>query len=817
MKNILSLVCFAIIIATTNNYAQSDFSEKIKKNLESYTHNHPEKIYVQTDKPFYSVGEDLWFSAYLVNGITHQKSDKSNVLHIELINEQDSIIAKKKLYLESFSVAGDFKINKNWKSGTYLLRAYTKYMQNEGLDYFFQKEIPIYDIEKIENSSLKENSSNNTKPSKPTLKFYPEGGNLIAGIANKIAFEIKDNKHQKINGLGVIKDQDGHEILDFKTMDLGLGNFIFIPEKNKSYYASIYINGKEEKYTLPKTLDEGYTIGVVNNGQHIIIQNSSTTKNGLKGSYLVAHQRGHLLYKKFISENKTNDLVKISTEELADGVINITLFNHSGNPVAERLVFIDNPKNDLQLNIKTPTLPITPRKKITVKIDVKNNNNQMVPSTLSMAVRDLKAYPHNTRSGHIKSWLLLNSDLKGSIKNAGYFFEKGNDLKRRFLLDLVMMTHGWRRFTWTDILNNKKQTIPPEKGLYISGTTKYLKKPYSSFSAPTRLTFLGKDVFQEPITSSDSLGKFKFGPFVFFDSIPVLVESRIDNFKSTKRKNRNVVILIDKDKQLKSVNRNVIFNKQEHKKAQITNFIKVKKYIQEENFKYDKEVEKLKEITLVAKLKSDFEKRQDEMSDATDYGEPINGQRLDLLNDFTAPGNYSAYNIVSQMNGVHTNGDSIFVRRSHQPATILLDNLEIDASLLYSISGDEISFIDILDGIDLSTFSSSYSGVIALYSNSGNVGSKHVKRKPGIIDYQAKGFYTAREFYTADYENNFELINKQDLRTTLYWNPTIQTTSDKETQISFYTSDIRSDYIIEIEGISTNGQPIHAIKTFNVE
>ncbi|NJB81818.1 hypothetical protein [Wenyingzhuangia aestuarii] len=820
----LCLVSFTIIKST-------DFLDKVQKKLENYTKQHPEKIYIQTDKPFYSTDEDLWFSAYLVNGITHQKTNKSKVVHVELINAKDSIVSKRRLFFTNTIASGDFKINKNWKPGTYLLRAYTKYMQNESSDYFFQKEIPIYAIAELDSIATTETITTPTtevatktkkaKATRPNLKFYPEGGNLIAETANRVAFEIKDKRYSEINLAGVIKDQNHNEVLDFKTLELGLGSFIFIPEADKTYYASINVNGKEEKYPLPKALAKGYSLGITNNGQHIIIQSSSTTEKGLKGSYLVAHQRGHLLYKKFQNEETTNDLIKISTKELADGVVNVTLFDKQGNPVAERLVFVDNPKNNLKLDIVTPTNALESRKKITLKIDVKSNKEQSVNSSLSMAVRDLKAYPYNTRSGNIKSWLLLNSDLRGTVKNPGYFFEKEDDLKRRYLLDLVMMTHGWRRFTWTDMLNNqsKEQTIKPEVGLFISGTTKQLKKPYNSFSAPTRLTFFGKNVFQEPITQSDTLGKFKFGPYVFFDSMPVIIESRLDDFKSTRRKARNVVILVDKDRSTPKVEKNVFFNKieEENSDLQVANFIKVTKYIKEEKFRYSKEVEKLNEITLVAKRKTELEKRQEEMSNLTDYGEPMNGQRLDLLNDFTAPGTYTAFDIVGQMNGVFITGDSIFIRRNNNPAKIVLDNLEVDASFLQSINGDEISFIDVLQGSDAATFSNAANGVIALYSNTGNVGSRNIKRKPGIIDFQAEGFYTARKFYAPDHVNDFELLNKSDLRTTLHWEPIIQTTTNGGAEVSFYTSDIRSDYIIEIEGISDNGTPIHGIKTFHVE
>ncbi|MDO6803606.1 hypothetical protein Q4595_14225 [Wenyingzhuangia sp. 1_MG-2023] len=831
MKKLLPfLLCAFLCLASFTVISQTDFMNVLEKKLENYTNNYPEKIFVHTDKPFYSTEDNLWYTAYLVNGISHQKSEKSKIVHVELIDNKDSIVANRKLYVQNTSVAGDFKIGKDWKSGTYTLRAYTKYMKNHENDYFFQQQIPIYAVaiqdsisETLPQQPVKtpEIYEKPKKLAKPTLNFYPEGGYLINDTQNKVAFEIKDNEHE-ISLTGTIKDNTGQEILTFKTLEMGLGSFLLIPEKGKTYYASIQIDGNEVRYPLPKTLDKGYVLNTTNTGQHIIINIGSTMETGLQGTYLIAHERGRLLHNYYEETTKSNHIIKIATKELNNGIINITLFDKNAKPVAERLVFIDNPEKNLNVTVSKTSNKFNSRKQVTLKLKVQDNNGTSAPSSLSMAIRDLKAYPYNHRTGNIESWLLLNSDLKGTIKNPGYFFEKKEEVKRRYLLDLVMMTKGWRRFTWQELMESNTDTLEfsPEKGLYISGVTKELKKPYTEHSSPTRLTFFGKTIIQEPIQQSDSLGKFKFGPYIFFDSIPVLLEARMDHFKSTKRKSRNIVILVDKERRKSTLKSDVFFNPANNtieKERRIENFIKVTKYIKEEQFKYDQEILQLSEVTLVAKRKTEQEKREDEMNSLTDYGEPVMGQRLDVLNDYIAPGSYSAFDIVSRMNGISTYGDSIYMRRGNNPAKIVLDGLEVDGSFLRVINGDEISFIDILSGSDAATFSNAGGGVVALYSNSGNVGSRNIKRKPGIIDFQAEGFYTARQFYKPDHINGFEEMNRIDLRTTLHWEPTIRITEKGDAEISFFTSDIKSDYLIEIQGISDSGIPIHATDTFVVE
>lgn len=816
----MSLSIFSFTI-----YIKGDFTELLEKKLKNYeTNTYPEKVYVHTDKPYYTLDEDLWFSAYLVNGITHQKTNKSRVLHVELINPKNRIVAKKELYVKDISVAGDFEIKEDWEAGDYKLRAYTNYMRNHGQSDFFIKEISFFDIKKDntiihekENIAPLVSANKNTKnpDTKPKLNFYPEGGYIIDGIQNKIAFKIED----KVKVKGVIKDQSNNEIIEFNTVGFGLGSFVLIPEKGKTYKACIYVNDKEIQYPLPKSLSQGSSLNITNTGSFVYVNVKSTLDNGLQNTYLVVHQRGHLLGEKFEESTRINYNIQIPSEKLKDGVAEITLFDANGNPIAERVVFIDNPKNNLKLDIKTPTETFGTRRKVNVELNLTNIQDEFQSSSLSLAVRNLEAFPHNSRTSNIKTYLLLNSDLRGKVKNPGYFFEKENNAKRRHLLDLVMMTNGWRRFKWAELLNNNsKNTFTPETGLFISGTTRLLKKPYTVQPAPTRLTFIGENFHQEPLQQSDSLGKFKFGPYVFFDSIPVIVEARKDNFKSTSRKSRNIDILIDE-----SNNSPVIIPSPQQKQnissvndKEIANFKKVTQYIKEIDFKYDKEIEQLEAVQLIAKKQTEEELREEEMSSRTDYGEPIVGRRIDVTKQIGI-GSFTAFDMVVRMGGVTSFGDSIFIGKTGGTPTIYLDGMQIEGDILRNVNADEISFIDLLIGpSETITFINGGRGVIAIYSKTG-IQLDNIKRKPGVIDFNAKGFYTAREFYSPDHISGFEDIKKPDLRTTLYWNPSIKTNNLESSQVTFFTNDIPTDYIIEIEGVSLDGQPIHGTKVFTVE
>lgn len=819
-KLALSIFLFALLSFTISS---NGFRDLVLEKLAEYTSNYPEKIYIQTDKPYYSIGEDVWFSAYLVNGIDHRRTNKSRVIHVELINDNDSIVSHKQLYTNDISATGDFKLDKAWKQGNYLLRAYTNFMRNKEQDYFFQKEIPVWNLASTDslNETIKLDKINNSSDKEylselPVITFYPEGGYLINGIQSKIGIKVKDKNNRNINIEGTIKDSDDNVISAFRTFKFGLGLASLTPEPNKSYYASVLINNQESTYPLPKALPQGYHLNIVNNGKEIILKATSNKSIGLMNSFLVAHQRGKLIYEKLESSDTNTYTVQISTETLQDGITSFTLFDNNGKPVCERLVYVSNPANQVEVNVRKNISTPTTREQVALKIDLKDKEGNNLSGNLSMSITDLDVIEQNSKQENIKTHLLLNSDLRGKIENPGYFFEKENDPKRRFLLDVVMLTHGWRRFTWNELLYNryKKGNYNTENGIYISGHTSKLKQKGNNISAATRLTFYGSLTQIEK--QSDKNGTFKFGPFVFNDTLPTILEARVNTFKNKEKNNRDVSIFLQNEfYSYPKVNRESAISSGFNNQDRISNFINQSQAISKIDSEYMESARLLDEVIVTAHKKSEKDKRNELLNERADYGFPT--RRLDL-NDFEDAASLTLSDLLNQLPGVSVFNDSISIRNGGVP-TIYLDGMRVEMSDIMQITGGEIEFIDILIGADAAFYSNSGNGVVAIHSKDGsNILSKNVKRKPGIIDFTSIGFYSAREFYSPDHSNDFEEVLKQDLRTTLHWEPKITLNdSINKAEVKFFTSDTRSRYVIKIEGITNTGIPVHHESTFDVE
>ncbi|MEM1001551.1 MAG: hypothetical protein AAGH46_02755 [Bacteroidota bacterium] len=819
MKKIVFYSITLILFSSFVFNSGDSFSELIRNNLSSYAKNNwPEKVYIHTDKPYYTLNENIWFSAYLVNGITHKESSKSKVLYVELINAENEIITSKRLFVADLSTSGHFKIEEDWSPGNFLLRGYTNYMRNEDPGIFFQKELQIFSIN-TDNSKTKNEVYNDLIDSaenliKPDLKFFPEGGDLVENINSKVAIKITDTKYQN-NKLPIeIVDSEGIVLSRLNTSEFGMGYFYISPKRGLSYFANLNLNGQIYQYPLPKALTQGFGLNINIKQEELLIGLSTTSESGLKNAYLMVHQRGNILFDQVFKSTRKTDLINIYKGNLKDGVVHITLFNNEGLPVCERLVYVDNPEDKGSIVLVKNKNEFESRERVSINLQLQNKNGNSLSGNLSLSVRDIEAIPWNENDQNIKTWFLLNSDLRGKIDNPGYFFSKGEDIKKKFLLDLVMMTNGWRRFTWQDILReNHHDIFDIEKGINIKGTTKILEPPHKEVSTINTLTFLGRQSLDIHSVNSKQDGKFIFGPLVFYDSVPTLVQSKIvDAAVKTQDNYRDVLISIDSD----SISSPEVYRLDKIRYDDPTklneDFLETSAYMRQVSLQYDEEGQLLEEIVLTAKKKTKAEEREEEMEERSFFGSPTT--RLDFEDDdFLSKTRFPM--IFLRFTSVTIGARSLYYRG--EPSQIYFNDMRVDLDYVKSLNPNDISFIDFYNPNN-SIYSRAKGGVFVIYGKIGADMSKTRKNKqPGIINFISRGFDSPMEFFAPDYSRELDQMTVTDVRTTLHWEPQIKLTPNQALrEIEFYTCDLKRTYIIEIEGLTDSGIPIYEVDYFNV-
>src|SRR6185312_3010511 len=229
--------------------------QNIAAKFKTYANSHiVEEAYLSFDKPYYTVGDTMYFKAFVVIGERHEVSQASGIIHVDLVDPSDHIVNDRILKLTKGTAAGDFALIDTLKSGIYRVRAYTRYMRNAP-EYFFDKPVMI-----TGNGSNTENIDTH-QANDADIQFFPEGGELITALTSRVAF-----KAIGVNGLGIkvkgsVVDNANASVAEFVSNDLGMGSFTLKPEEGKTYKAKItFGNGRQTVFNLPAAKAKGITL-----------------------------------------------------------------------------------------------------------------------------------------------------------------------------------------------------------------------------------------------------------------------------------------------------------------------------------------------------------------------------------------------------------------------------------------------------------------------------------------------------------------------------------------------------------------------------
>lgn len=469
-----SFILFIFISSAALAQGTSPAMQNIVSKLKTFATNYViEKAYLHFDKPYYSAGDEMYFKAYVTLGDSHAPSKASGILHVDLINPGNVIIRNIILQLDNGVAAGSFSLPDTLQGGAYRVRAYTRYMENTP-GYFFDKSIPIVSV--TGNTGV---SANTHQAAKPDIQFFAEGGDLIANILTKVAFKAVGTNGMGINAKGVIVDNTNAQVATFSSSHLGMGSFYIQPEDGKTYKAKVtFGNGAQSTINLPSCVSKGITLQTKDTlgkvSINIVCNKAYLTDNMNKDVNLVIYAGGKLRTVNTKLDSRVMGM-DIADDQFPAGVMRITLFSQDGEPLSERLVFLQN-ASLLNITMNTDKPSYKTRDHVAINFNAKSNGAG-VPGFFSAAVIDESKVPYDDNNETtILSYLLLTSDIKGNIEQPNYYFaskapQTADDL------DNLMLTQGYRRFTWKQVLSgdSKPFTIAPEKSLYIAGSEKTAK------------------------------------------------------------------------------------------------------------------------------------------------------------------------------------------------------------------------------------------------------------------------------------------------------------------------------------------------------
>lgn len=642
------------------------------------------------------------------------------------------------------------------------------------------------------------------KGEKPNIKFYPEGNDIIAGIPNAVAFKALDNAANPLEIAGEVLNEAGDIITKFKTAHQGMGVILLKPQKNEHYHVKVRYKNNYFEYPLPKVKNSGMSFSAINNyDENLNLRFYKHDPNDQLGENfaLIAKMRGKVYWASQLSIKKDISLVTIPKSSFPTGVLHLTLFDSNSRPLQERLVFINH--NDfLTIDLQIDKEKIEPRDEVSVSIRANDYQNKSVTANLSAAVVDLNQVD-TSFTQNIISYLLLASDIKGKVHDPSYYF-KDKSIERQQALDFLMMTHGWRRFKWEDILKQEYMVLEflPEKGFSICG--KALKAWNDKPASESQITFtiFGDDPDFIMLQAEED-GSFCFRDLDFTDTVSVLIQTA-----NKRGNNRDMKLNLDSGKypDIKPAYEKISMN------ATIENYIEQSRKREQIARAYG--LSGMDRVLDEVVIEAEKEKAGDNQYKI--YGQADASLNLEEIGiaGFTNVIDF----LQGQVAGVQVMGSGanarIVVRGGgggyfsgiDAPPLFLLDGMPVDQELIANLNINTIETIDVLKTPATTSVygSRGANGVIAIYSKKGEYA---VEKPMGILNMQYMGYYVPREFYSPDYDTDDDRHAMPDHRSVIHWEPVITTDSSGRASFRFHHSDLKTKVKVYVQGISQNGKP----------
>lgn len=525
MKKIVYIIAlFAVGFSLQAHSQDNPVITNAVEGLKTLSGNHIiEKAYLHFDKPYYAAGDTIYFKAYVTLGEHTDLSKASGILHVDLVDPNNAIINTIKLQLVNGIGWGDFSLPFSLPKGNYRVRAFTKYMQNAP-EYFFDKTIPVGSL-----MNTGATAGTTAQAGKADLQFFPEGGELVNAMVSKVAFKAIGTNGLGINVKGVVVDNTNAPIAAFTSSHLGMGTFFIAPEEGKTYKAKVtFADGTQNTYDLPAPASKGIALAVKDTLDKISIQIRSNKayfqENLNKNISMVIYGGGFVntVNTKLDSRILSMD---VPNSQFPSGVVQVTLFSQNGEPLSERLVFVQNP-DLVNLTVTGNKASYTKRERVSINVNAKDKGAN-AEGHFSVAVIDESKVPFDENNETtILTYLLLTSELRGYIEQPNYYFTH-NTNQTYTDLDNLMLTQGYRRFTWKQLLsssNNAKFTFSPERTIELTGVAKTAAGvPVSNMDVMLLTSNKGSMLGDR----TDKDGKFKF------IDLPPFPESTIFTLQAT--------------------------------------------------------------------------------------------------------------------------------------------------------------------------------------------------------------------------------------------------------------------------------------------
>lgn len=868
-KRTLIVLHYIIQFSIAQISASNVYVDSLAARVERFGTGLPqEKVYLHIDNTCYFVGDTIWYKAYVTRSDKGWLTDLSKIMYVELLTPDGYLVERQQLKMEDGTAHGAFTLTDSLYAGYYELRAYTRWMLNFGryehphskytedmfyneqmardffrdYDKLYSRVFPVFDKPKEDGRYTKDMTVRpmrryyKARKGKPEidLRFYPEGGHLIAGTNGRVAFEINDEEGKHLEAELSIMDSRGKEITRTRTLNRGRGVFTLTDMKpNEEYKARLHYQGYDYEVKLPKVEKEGYALHVERKDSvlRMIIQGATESKEEL-GIQIQCNGVSKAV-RKLSPRNNGKDTVDVYWASLPTGVNQITLFNAEGRIYADRLFFVNHHDYDQPLvnveGIKQEYAPFEP-----IELRMKLLRHQ--DADISLAIRDHATDETTYDNGTMLTEMLLASEIKGFVENPGWYFEADDSLHRQ-ALDLLMMVQGWRRHDWKMMAGAEKTQFEflPEKIQTLCGSVYKTHSQHvnykTSLSKPEKevkvsASFIQNDKIVEA-SQTTTKGNF-YMPSAVISENYILFLNATDTTKSKKHRIR--------------MRKKGFMDEQSYPEfyVKLNPFFPV--FPKPYSYYQDAAFEEKFALQDSASRESFTERKLNTVTVRSKRG---GLRKLDLGKPTLVVDAYEAFNLAADYGLI----PGMFTPRafSRQIATAYIGDMGMYRHYYIEVRLDgkqattrpeyKIPHVEILSNAQMSMSNARMKKYHRLrHLDKLYIYTDYVPREQGswkysqanqpevVIDYRllpndgvrptyrdrryaTKGYSVCTDFYCPDYSKK-PMPDAKDYRRTLYWTPKVKFNDKGEAVIRLYNNSKKTVIAVEAEGITTDGKPV---------
>lgn len=669
------------------------------------------------------------------------------------------------------------------------------------------------------------------------IQFFPEGGKLVNGLSNKVAFKAigPDGLSREITG--VIETEDEEAVTDFQSTHKGMGYFMLKPKPGKKYLAKVIYNNRKYLVPLPSASEKGSAMSITFSpeGTDLYLTVKHVLSDSGNEKYVIGSAYGKIWFSALLKTTSDSCRFRIPVEHLPEGVCRITVLKENFRPESERLIYV-NKNRRFKVEVTPDSSTYNTRSKASLMIKTTNSEGMPVQADLSISVVDEEQIAKDVVSCGITAYKLIKSELKGTVEDPDFYF-KNDSVVIYEKLDLVMLTHGYRNFVSGTIVEDM-QKFQPEKNFEVSGTVKFSgskwrEKNYDYQVVGLSLFCWTKGMYMDQCIP-DSLGRFRF-------TLPLLLGKTHSLVQATNSRSKPLFSEINLNKitvdqpgfgSPSSINYNVTSQVFETVRQSQVNL----KTTISKDPAYGAMSATLGEVIISAKAKNwylDFEPHAEKIVDL-DSIDP-DGNKYESLSDLLVREFDARIQILPRGAGKTIfmpclsternlsyyfpiyviNGDGAFNGRirSWEEFTSANDHITLlrvnEIKKLMVLPPGEIPshYAD----LELGMVVSQSLVVIETYSDFSYRGDPK-----GVKTFIFDGLDAPRTFYSPKYEGPSKNSSVYDGRATLHWVPSIQTDSLGQAKIDFFTSDRKSTFKVIVNGMElSTGSPGQGFSEIN--